>query len=374
MNKYAKLVRRWALSIDIFTLSVVIVIIGIGIWFNITSTPAVAVKLGLRPFYFVEQHIMTLPVAIFMMLFITILRESDICRFAAIGYIVCFSLLIVVLLFGQEIKGAHRWIRVFGFSVQPSEFLKPVMIIITAWLISEQYIDKSFPGIFISTCLIFALVPFLLLQPDIGITIVLITTWCAQLFVSGLSVSILCAFGFVIIAALFLFYFIFPHFAERINSFLYSAADSYQIQKSLAALKSGGFFGKGPGEGVVKNYVPDAHSDFVFSVIGEEFGFFMCFIIVLLFACLIVRALIKAMRTTDIFEMCVIYGIAVQIAVQVVINISTSLNLIPTKGMTLPFISYGGSSLLATSINIGILLSITRKNGKNKNIRYRSSR
>lgn len=365
------LFRRWIMSVDRITLFIIMTIISIGVWVCIASTPAVALKLGLSPFHFVRQHMMIVPISVLLIIIISFFQTRHIRRLALIGYFACIFLMICVLLIGSEIKGARRWISIMGFSLQPSEFLKPVMTIITAWLIAEQYRDRKFPGIIISIFTILFAIPFLLLQPDVGMSVVIISTWVSQLFVSGISVFILCMFVVGALGSSVGLYFILPHFAERINKFLMkdgADTDLYQVQKSLEAFRNGGFFGKGPGEGVVKTLVPDAHSDFVFSVIGEEFGFLLCIIIVGLFICFIVRSLVRVMESSSMFCFSAVFGICFQFTMQILINLSTSLNLIPTKGMTLPFISYGGSSLLSSSVSIGILLALTKRNSMQREI------
>ena len=368
---FKNLVRRWAVSIDRITLFTVITVISIGVWVCIASTPAVALKLGLSPFHFVKQHLIIVPISVFIIIITSFFQTRHIRRLSLIGYFICILLMIAVLIFGAEIKGAKRWLNIFGFSLQPSEFLKPVMTVLTAWLVAEQYRDRKFPGIILSIVCIVFVVPFLLLQPDVGMTIVVVLTWISQLFISGISMGILGLFAISAIGSLIGLYFVLPHFAERIDKFLMkdgTDTDLYQVQKSLEAFRNGGFFGKGPGEGVVKTLVPDAHSDFVFSVIGEEFGLMLCLVIIGLFILLIVRSLTRVMESSSIFCFSAVFGICSQITIQILINLSTSLNLIPTKGMTLPFISYGGSSFLATSVSIGILLALTKRNSMHREV------
>ncbi|MDR0744817.1 MAG: FtsW/RodA/SpoVE family cell cycle protein [Holosporales bacterium] len=357
--------KKWLLSIDRVTLFTVIGIISIGVWVNIASTPGVALKLGLPPFYFVKQHMLILPICFSSIIFISFIQLKYIRKFAIIGYWMCIILVILTILFGPDIKGAKRWLIIYGISLQPSEFFKPLLAVITAWLISEQYQDRKFPGIIISFVSIALIIPLLLLQPDVGMTIVILLTWISQLFVSGLSVLMIGIFIITALSSLVGLYYTLPHFADRIDRFLMKSSedvDLYQVQKSLEAFKSGGLFGKGPGEGVIKTSVPDSHSDFVFSVIGEEFGFIVCAIIIGLFIILVIRPLLRIMKSSSIFIFSAVFGIVFQITLQVLINIATSLDLTPTKGMTLPFISYGGSSLLASSISIGIVLALTKKN------------
>ena len=364
-NNFLNNFKKWLMSIDQVVFLTTIILIAIGIWVSIASTPAVALKLGLTPFYFVRHHILLVPAVIFIIIYISTLKTKHIRLIALVGYFLCLLFITGTLLFGTEIKGAKRWLNIFGFSLQPSEFLKPSLTIITAWLVAEQYRDRNFPGILLSLISICITVPLLLLQPDVGMTVIILTTWVVQLFISGLSIFMIGVFVAASLASLFTLYFLFPHFTDRIDRFLTKGAedtDSYQINKSIEAFQNGGLFGKGPGEGEIKMSVPDSHSDFVFSVIGEEFGFFMCIIIIALFAIITIKPIMKSLKSSSIFCYSSIFGIIFQIALQVIINMSSSLSLIPTKGMTLPFISYGGSSLLASAISIGIILALTKYN------------
>jgi cell division protein FtsW len=356
--------KKWIVSVDSVSLFVVACLISIGTWISIASTPSVAMKLGLKPFHFVKQHMVVLLVSVPIMIFVSFLQIRNIRKLSAIGYIGCLCLVILTLVVGAEIKGARRWLNLFGFSMQPSEFFKPILAVTNAWLISEQYRDRKFPGISLSGVSVLIIVPLLLLQPDVGMTVIIILSWIGQLFISGLSTMMLSGLIITAIAAFSGLYFTIPHVADRIDKFLTGNSDNadiYQVQKSLEAFKSGGLFGKGPGEGVIKNTVPDSHSDFVFSVIAEEFGFIVCFVIMSLFAILIIRSMVRVTASSSIFSICAVFGLVLQIGIQVLINTATSLDLIPTKGMTMPFISYGGSSYLSSAISIGILLSITKR-------------
>jgi cell division protein FtsW len=361
---FSNLIKKWGTSIDNVIIFSVLMIITIGVWVSIASTPAVALKLGLPPFYFVKHHIFMVPIAILLITLISCLQARHIGLFSVFGWLVCLGFVICTIIFGQEAKGAHRWINFLGFSLQPSEFLKPVLVVITAWLIAEQYRDRRFPGIFLSLVCITLSVSLLLLQPDIGMAVVIISTWVAQLFIAGLSTFMIATFSVVMLSLSAGAYFVFPHVADRFDRFILRGsddADLYQIKKSIEAFRSGGLFGKGPGEGIVKTLVPDAHSDFVFSVIGEEFGLIMCLTVLTLFVVIMIRTIGKLMKASTIFSFSAVFGILFQLGFQVLINVCTSLDLIPTKGMTLPFISYGGSSMLSSSISVGILLALTRR-------------
>ena len=362
--RFSKILRKWFLSIDQVLLFSVFALISVGAWISVALTPSVATKLGFAPFHFAKLHLLIIPVAILIMLITSALRLKYIGKLAVVGYLVCLALVICTLFWGAEIKGARRWLSIFGFSLQPSEFLKPITAVISAWLISEQYRDHTFPGILLSIGGIALIIPFLLLQPDVGMTVIIVGTLFAQFFISGLSISMIVAVTASLASAMFGLYLTLPHFADRIDKFFIKNEDTdiYQIQKSIDAFKHGGMFGKNSVGGGMKAIVPDSHSDFVFSIIGEEYGFAMCLIIVVLFVTFVTRAMVKVIRSANIFTFTAVFGILFQIASQVVINICTTLNLIPTKGMTLPFISYGGSSMLSSAVSVGIILALTKKN------------
>ncbi len=284
-------------------------------------------------------------------------------RIAIIGYVIVIALMILTLFWGEETKGASRWIRIFGFSLQPSEFVKPVFAVVAAWLFDGQKRHQDFPGDILSTGLYALTVILLLLQPDVGMTIVVTVIWGFQFFLSGLSIVLVSIMIFGGIALLVMAYFTFSHVHSRVEQFLASGGElSYQVKKSLEAFHNGSIFGMGPGEGVVKMNIPDAHTDFIFAVAGEEFGMFLCLIIVGIYAAVVVRSMVISMRENNLFIILSASALSASFGLQAIINMASTLHLMPTKGMTLPFISYGGSSLLATALGMGMLLAITRKN------------
>ncbi|MED5358348.1 MAG: FtsW/RodA/SpoVE family cell cycle protein, partial [Pseudomonadota bacterium] len=270
-------------------------------------------------------------------------------------------LLIMTLAGGTEIKGARRWLNVSGLSLQPSEFVKPALAVVCAWMFAAKRLGAEIPGNLISFCLYALVAALLLLQPDVGQALVVSAVWFSQWFLAGLPmiwVAVACAVG---IAGLTAAYFIFPHVASRIDRFIDPAAgDNYQTDRAMEAFMNGGLWGRGPGEGTVKTNLPDAHADFILAVVGEEFGLIVCLVIVAIFAFVVLRGLANLMRTTDLFVVIASTGLLVQFALQALINMGSTVSLMPTKGMTLPFISYGGSSLLALALGMGILLALTR--------------
>ena len=354
---------KWLWTVDKVILFVSLALLAIGIVLDITASPAVARRINVDDFWFVRKQIFYVVASIGIIFGLSILKLKTIRRLSIAGLVVVFGLLVLTLFFGFETKGARRWISLAGFSMQASEFMKPIFIVVTAWLLDCGKKYDYFPGMAISIGLYGAIALLLILQPDVGMTLLMTAVFGLQLFLAGLPmmfVSILAVAGVLV---LFLLYFTFPHFHARVDQFLYGSDEtSYQINQAMAAFQNGNLVGRGPGEGTVKLHIPDAHTDFVFAVAGEEYGVWLCLIIIVLFAVIIARALRAAMKETNLFVMYAEVGLAASLGLQAFVNMASSLHIIPTKGMTLPFISYGGSSLLGSAIEIGMLLAITRKN------------
>ncbi len=359
-------IGRWWWTVDRWSLGAILVIIGLGVLLSFAASPPVANRLNLGTFFFVKRHLIMVPPALLIMFGISLLTPLHIRRLASFVYLTGVLMLIATLLYGIEIKGAKRWLMLAGMSLQASEFIKPAFAVLAAWMLAEKYKDPEFPGLSVSMVLLVILMLLLLLQPDLGMTLVLISTWIGQLFVAGMPLiwmGILAGLGIVCLCGA---YFLFPHVAKRMDQFFDPSAgdpkqDLYQVTQSLKAFTQGGLFGRGPGEGIVKKNVPDAHADFVFAVAGEEFGLFLCLFIVALFAFVVIRSLIRAMQDSSLFVMMAASGLVIQFGLQAFVNMASALHLIPTKGMTMPFISYGGSSLVALAIAMGMLLGLTRK-------------
>ncbi len=353
---------RWWWTVDRWTLAALAGLIFLGVILVFAASPAVATRIGLDSFYLARHHLMMLPLAIVIVIAVSLMGPRGVRRLAAIGFLVGLLLTGATLFMGSEIKGATRWISIAGFSLQPSEFLKPCFAVVTAWMFAAQNGEERVPGDMISIALYALVAGLLLLQPDLGMTFVVTATWFVQFFLAGLPLLWVFALGIVGIAGLVGAYFTFDHVAERIDGFLDPASgDSYQIDRSLEAFVNGGLYGRGPGEGTVKLHLPDAHSDFIFAVAGEELGLLVCLLIVGLFAFVVLRGLSRLMRENSQFVQLGATGLLVTFGLQALINMASSLHLMPTKGMTLPFISYGGSSLLALSRGMGMLLALTRR-------------
>jgi cell division protein FtsW len=246
--------------------------------------------------------------------------------------------------------------------VQPSEFVKPTFAVVAAWLFSEQKLRPGFPGNLISIALFLGVALMLIKQPDIGMAIVVAIVWFAQFFMAGLQLFWVVAGGLAGLGGLAGAYLYLPHVRARVDHFLDpSAGDSYQVNRSIEAFANGGLWGRGPGEGQVKDVLPDAHADFVFAVAGEEFGLVICLVIVGLFAFIVLRGFSRLLQEASLSVLLAATGLLIQFGLQAAINMASSLHLIPTKGMTLPFLSYGGSSMLALGLGMGMMLALTRR-------------
>ena len=308
-------------------------------------------------FLFINRHTIFFILGMVIILFLSQQSNKNVRRIALIGFIILIILLLSLYFFEYEIKGSKRWLRLFGFSFQPSEVIKPFFIILTSWGISQSIKGKKY---FLSVTFLsfFILIFLVLLQPDLGMTILISSTFFCQLFIAGLPMMLV-IYGLVLIFVVSIIsYFFLDHVKNRIDSFL-GNADTYQIDLSLMAFKSGGIFGKGPGQGDLKEKIPDANTDFIFAVAGEELGLIFCLIILIIILSIVVKTLLKVLKINNPYKIIAISGLTCSFGLQSLINILSSLAMIPTKGMTLPFVSYGGSSMLATSILFGFLLSLT---------------
>jgi cell division protein FtsW len=353
---------QWWWTVDRWSLVAIAALMAFGALLAAASSPAVAERIGLDEFYFIKRHFMLLPVAVGIIVVVSAMSPVQVRRVAVIAFAVSVLLLIATLLIGAEIKGARRWLSVAGFSLQATELVKPTFAVVAAWLFSEAAHDPRMPGRLICTGL-FALVAGLVIaQPDLGQTAVITAVWMAQFFLAGLPMWLVGGLVVLGVSGLIGSYFTLSHVASRIDRFIDpQSGDTYQIERSIEAFSAGGLFGRGPGEGQVKAVLPDAHADFVFAVAGEELGLIVTLMIVALFAFIVLRGLARAMSENNLFILLAVSGLLVQFGIQALINMSSSLQLIPTKGMTLPFISYGGSSLLGIALGLGMTLALTRR-------------
>ncbi|BDX00311.1 putative lipid II flippase FtsW [Maricaulis maris] len=356
-------VGMWWRGIDRTLLFVILALIATGLVLSMAASPAAAERLGIdEPFYFFFRQSVFAGLSVIVLLAISALSPKGARRLAAVAMIGAFVLLILTLLVGYEVKGATRWLRVGPFSLQPSEFLKPAFLVTAAWLFSEEKRGAPVPGQLIAFGLYLVAVGLLMMQPDFGQTVLLTLCFGGIFFASGLSWLWVAVLGSLAASGSTLAYFTFPHIASRVDRFLNpESGDTYQIDRATEAISRGGIAGVGPGEGEVKHLLPDAYTDFIFSVAAEEFGLIASLAIIGLFAILVTRAWMQVMRLQDGFAQLAVAGLALQFGLQSLVNIAVNLNLIPPKGMTLPFVSYGGSSMLALAFGAGLLLAFTRR-------------
>ena len=351
----------WWWTVDRLMLGAIAVLMLAGIVLSLAASPPVATRIGLDPFYFVNRHVEFLAPAAVVMIATSFLTPRSIRRVALIMFAICLVLTAMTLVFGAEVKGARRWIVVAGLTIQPSEFLKPAFVILIAWLFAESTRKSDVPANSIALALLFAVIPLLMLQPDFGQTMLISLVWGALFFMAGMRFVWIAGLGGAAFAGLIAAYYFVPHVTARINRFRDpTSGDSFQVTNAIESFLRGGWFGRGPGEGVVKRVLPDSHADFVFAVAAEEFGIVLCLALVALFAFVVIRALTHAMRDHDPFNRFAIAGLAMLFGTQSAINMAVNLHLIPAKGMTLPFISYGGSSMISLAYGLGMLLALTR--------------
>jgi cell division protein FtsW len=297
-----------------------------------------------------------------VMIFISMMPRERLRRLSLVGAGLCFVALILVPIVGPEVNGARRWIN-FGLGqVQPSEFLKPLFVVSMAWLLSLRDLDKGLP-VFTVSAVVTGLVAFLLMrQPDFGSTIIFAAVWIAMLALAGVSLRMLGGLAVAGVIGIVLAYFFYDVATIRINGFLFGEGDTFQTDNAMRTLTAGGLFGMGPGGGTRKFGLPEPHTDYIFSVIGEEFGLIACLLIAILYLGIVARVLIKLLDEESSFAILAAAGLVIEFGLQALINMAVNVQIAPSKGMTLPFISYGGSSMLALSIGMGLLLAFTRRN------------
>ncbi|ODT06998.1 MAG: cell division protein FtsW [Mesorhizobium sp. SCN 65-20] len=354
-------VATWWWTVDRWFLAAFLSLMGLGIVLSFAASPAVALRIGLDPFHFAtRQIIFTIP-ALAVMLAVSFLEPRQIRRVALFLLAVMLVLMVVVLYVGVEVKGARRWVSLAGLSIQPSEFLKPAFVVVCAWLFAENRRQPDIPGNLFAMILLAVVISLLVAQPDFGQTMLVLGTWGVMFFMAGLPWLWIVALGAAGVAGVFAAYTLLPHVAGRIDRFITGEGDTYQVDMGREAIINGGWFGVGPGEGTFKRAIPDSHADFVFSVAGEEFGIVLCFLIMAIFAFIVLRGLSTALREQDDFTRYAVGGLVTVFGLQSAINMCVNLQLMPAKGMTLPFISYGGSSQIAIAVSMGMVLALTRR-------------
>jgi cell division protein FtsW len=353
---------EWWWTVDRYTLMAIGALLIAGIVLSLAASPPVAGRLGLEPFFFVNRHIIYLLPSIAILLAVSFLSPRQIRRLSLVVFALSVIMVAATPYFGPEIKGARRWLVLAGVNLQPSEFLKPAFVIIVAWLFAESAKRPEMPTNAIALSLLGLVVALLVMQPDFGQTMLILLVWGALFFMAGMRLVWVFGLAGTAMIGLIGAYYTVPHVTRRIQRFLNPASgDSFNIDIATESFMRGGWFGQGPGEGTVKRILPESHTDFVFAVAAEEFGVALCLVLVALFAFIVIRALVRALRNEDPFARFAATGLAMLFGMQSAINMSVNLHLIPAKGMTLPFISYGGSSMLSLAYGIGMLLALTRE-------------
>ena len=351
----------WWWTIDKLMLAAIATLMLGGIVLSLAASPPVAARIGLDPFHFVNRHVLFLIPALIVLLGTSFLSPRMIRRVALGVFLISLALVAATLFFGTEIKGARRWIVLLGVNIQPSEFVKPAFVILIAWLFGESARRPEMPSNTVALALLLLVIALLVLQPDFGQTMLIALVWGALFFMAGMRLIWVAGLGGVAAIGLAGAYVTVPHVARRIKRFMDPASgDTYQIDNAVESFVRGGWFGQGPGEGTVKRILPDSHADFVFAVAAEEFGIVLCLVLVSLFCFIVIRALMHAMRDEEPFARFAAAGLAILFGMQSAINMAVNLHLIPAKGMTLPFISYGGSSMISIAYGMGMLLALTR--------------
>jgi cell division protein FtsW len=353
---------EWWWTVDRLLLAALVTLILGGVILSLAASPPVASRIGLDPFHFFNRHLFFLAPVFAVLTATSFMTPRTLRRAALVIFAVSIVLIVATILFGAEVKGSRRWITLAGISIQASEFAKPAFVILVAWLFAESARRPEMPSTFISLSLLMTLVTLLVLQPDFGQTMLILLVWGALFFMAGMR--FIWIFGLAAAGAggIMVAYRMVPHVAGRIKRFMDPASgDTFQVDTAIESFMRGGWFGQGPGEGTVKRILPDSHTDFVFAVAAEEFGIVICLALVALFSFIVIRALLHAMRTEDLFTRFAASGLAILFGTQAAINMAVNLHLMPAKGMTLPFISYGGSSMISLAYGMGMLLALTRE-------------
>ena len=355
-------ISDWLWTIDRWLLGALGLLMVCGLVFGMAGSPPVAERLHLPTFYFVNHQAMYLVPAIAVLIGASFMSPRQVRRAALVLFVGSMALIFAALLFGAEVKGARRWI----FGVQPSEFVKPAFAVLAGWAFSEGARRRDVPANLLAILILPATVVPLILQPDFGQTMLISLVWGALFFMAGLHWFWVAGIGGAGAMSVFAAYKFVPHVRARILKFLEpqsagGVTDTFQVDTARDSFIAGGWFGKGPGEGTLKRILPDSHTDFIFAVTGEEFGVIVCILLVTLFAFIVVRGLSNAARNEDPFCRFAAAALTMLFGIQSCINLAVNLHLMPAKGMTLPFVSYGGSSLISLALGMGFLIAVTRK-------------
>ncbi|ABD88849.1 putative lipid II flippase FtsW [Rhodopseudomonas palustris] len=352
---------EWWWTVDKLLLAAIVVLMLGGVILSLAASPPVATRIGLDPFHFFNRHVLFLLPSFIVLIAVSFLSPRQIRRSALIVFAISIALIVATLLLGPEVKGSRRWITILGLNIQASESAKPAFVVLAAWLFSESARRPEMPATSMAVGLLLSLVSVLVMEPDFGQTMLILMVWGALFFIAGMRIVWVMGLAGLAAGGLFAAYLLVPHVAGRIKRFMNPASgDTYQVDTAMEAFSNGGWFGLGPGEGIAKRSLPDSHTDFVFAVGAEEFGIILCLALLALFAFVVIRTLSRAYSCEDLFSRFAASGLAILFGVQAAINMAVNLQLIPAKGMTLPFISYGGSSMISLAYGVGMMLALTR--------------
>lgn len=352
----------WWWTLDRVTLSLVLILLLLGFFFSFSSSPVAAPHVSnYDPFYYTKRHFVFALLTAAGMITISMLSLKGVRRVSLLVYTCSIGVMALLPVIGHAAKGGRRWLELGPIALQPSEFLKPALVVLIAWMFSEGQKGKGVPGVTVAFGLYALAIGLLLIQPDVGQSILITIAFGACFFISGVPFRWIIGMLGTACAGLVGLFFIQPHFRNRILGFITENGDKYQVNSAKAAIANGGFFGQGLNEGVMKRHIPDLHTDFIYSVVAEEYGLWLTLILIGIFGFIVIRGLVKSMAMQDPFRQIATSGLYIMLGMQVIINVSVNLGLIPPKGMTLPFISYGGSSMLAMGLCLGFILALTRK-------------
>ncbi|MCW5714239.1 MAG: putative lipid II flippase FtsW [Bauldia sp.] len=353
---------EWWWTVDKVLLVALVVLLVGGVLLSLAGSPPVAERLGYDTFHFVKRHLFFFLPTIALMIATSFLTPRLARRLALIMFVGMVGMMMLTLVIGVEVNGSRRWIDVAGFSLQPSEYMKPAFVVLCAWLFTETSRNREINGNLFALLLLAMVCALLIAQPDFGQTILIVIAWGSVFFLAGMPWFWIALIGGAGAGGVLLAYTTIPHVASRIDRFLDpSTGDTYQVDRAIEAFVNGGWLGVGPGEGTVKRVLPDSHTDYIFAVAAEEFGLILAILLVSVFAFVVIRGLLRTMRTEDAFARIASAGLLILFGIQSIINMAVNINLMPSKGMTLPFISYGGSSMFAIAISMGLVLALTRR-------------
>jgi cell division protein FtsW len=356
------LLASWWFTVDRSLLTAVFLLMASGVLISMAASPPVAERIGVDSFHFFKNQLIYLFPAMFVLVATSFLNPRQSRRFALWSFFAALTLMVLALFFGPEIKGAHRWLEIGPINLQPSELAKPGFIVVVAWLLSERIRRHDMPGHILALLLAGLFVGLLVLQPDFGQTALITATFIGMLLIYGIPWAIMLGLAGMCAVGVLSAYAIVPHVTSRIDRFLNpEQGDTFQVDTAKQAFQNGGLFGTGPGGGEAKQILPDSHTDFTFAVVGEEFGFLACLLLMGLFIFIVMRVLKRASEEPEPFQALAMSGLVTVFGLQAIINMGVNVSLLPAKGMTLPFISYGGSSLMGMAFAMGLILSFARR-------------